>query len=374
MKTSTSSQLATFSIIGGAGFRAQYFLRIAQALPERFRVSGMVVRDERQGLEMERKWNVPTYRTLDDLLARESPDFVVVSVSKGACADYLLRLARRGIPALAETPPASSVEGLIELHEKLTLAGARVQVAEQYIHHPLHAARLAVIQAGRLGEVTQATVSITQTYHAVSLLRRMLGIRFENVSIRAMRFESDWVAGPDRSGPPKEEKIVPSVRDLAWLDFGGKLGIYDFTRDQHRSWIRSNHLSVRGVRGEIFDRQLQILQDYKTPLHLEFKRINKGEWENQEGHYLQGIMAGSEWIYENPFLPGRLYDDEIAIATCLAKMAEYAAGGPDFYSIAEASQDFYLGELIEQAIRTGQPVSSVQQPWAIQDSGGSSLL
>lgn len=365
MKTdATVGKPASFSMIGGAGFRAQYFLRIAQALPERFRVDSMVVRDEQQGREMERKWRVPTYRTLDDLLARETPDFVLVSVSKGACADYLLQLAQRGIPALAETPPASSVEGLVHLHEKLTLAGARVQVAEQYIHHPLHAARLAVIEAGRLGEITQATVSITQTYHAVSLLRRMLGIRFEDVTIRGMRFESDWLAGPDRSGPPKEEKIVPSVRDLAWLDFGGKLGIYDFTRDQHRSWIRSNHLSVRGVRGEIFDRQLQVLQDYKTPLHLEFKRINRGEWENQEGHYLQGIMAGSEWVYENPFIPGRLYDDEIAIATCLSKMAAYAAGGPDFYSIAEASQDFYLGELIEQAIRSGRPVTSVQQRWA----------
>ena len=358
------SNLARFSIIGGAGFRAQYFLRIAKALPERFQVSGMVVRDERKGQALERQWNVSTYRTLDDLLAHEQPDFVVVSVDKGACAEYLLQLARQGIPALAETPPASDIEGLIRLHEELTCRGARVQVAEQYIYHPLNAARLAVIEAGRLGDITQATVSITQTYHAVSLLRRMLGVRFENVDIRGMRFTSDWVAGPNRSGPPKEEKIVPSQRDLAWLDFGGKLGIYDFTYDQHRSWIRSNHLSVRGVRGEIFDRQLNILQDYSTPLHLEFKRINKGEWENQEGHYLQGIMAGSEWVYENPFIPGRLYDDEIAIATSLMKMASYAAGGPDFYSIAEASQDFYLGELIGQAIRTGESVASVRQPWA----------
>jgi hypothetical protein len=32
------------------------------------------------------------------------------------------------------------------------------------------------------------------------------------------------------------------------------------------------------------------------------------------------MLAGEEWIYKNPFIPGRLTDDEIAIATCLKKM------------------------------------------------------
>jgi hypothetical protein len=86
------------------------------------------------------------------------------------------------------------------------------------------------------------------------------------------------------------------------------------TSNLHRSWIRSNHLSVRGDRGELFDH--------------------------------------------------RLNDDEIAIATCLKNMAHYAAGGPDFYGLPEASQDHYLGPLIEQAIRTGETVTAVRQPWA----------
>ncbi|MBO7743672.1 Gfo/Idh/MocA family oxidoreductase [Paenibacillus sp. MWE-103] len=355
---------AVFSIIGGAGFRAQYYLRIAKALPDRFRVSAMTVRDEAKGREMEKRWQVPAYRTMEQMLEKDRPDFVVVSVSGSAQPGYLLQLAELGIPALAETPPAPNLEGLIELHEKLTLPGARIQVAEQYQFHPLNEARMAVIRDGRLGEITQATVSISHLYHGVSLLRKMLGIGFEDVAIRGMRFESDWLAGPNRSGPPKEEKIATSRRDLAWLDFGNKLGIYDFTSDQHRSWIRSNHLSVRGVRGEIFDRRLSLLHDYKTARPLEFRRINKGEWENAEGYFLQGIMAGDQWVYENPFMPGRLYDDEIAIASCLQKMAAYAAGGPDFYGLPEASQDCYLGYLIEQAIQTGENVPSVRQPWA----------
>ncbi|MDQ1911901.1 Gfo/Idh/MocA family oxidoreductase [Paenibacillus sp. GD4] len=357
---------ASFSILGGAGFRAQYYLRIAQALPDRFQVSGMVVRDEAKGKALEQQWKVNTYRTLEELLSKERPDFVVESVSLSARGGYLLQLSNLGIPVLAETPPAADLQGLTTLYEKLTSMRARVQVAEQYHLHPVNQARAAVIKQGRLGSITEATVSVSHFYHGVSLIRRMLGVGFEEVAIRGMRFHTEWMAGPNRSGPPKEEKRIPAQRDLAWLDFGDKLGIYDFTKDQHRSWIRSNHLSVRGERGEIFDNRLTVMKDYRTPLHLDMKRINKGELENQEGYFLQGYMAGEQWAYENPFAPARLYDDELAIAHCLEKMADYAAGGPEFYSLSEASHDQYLGLLIEQAIQTGETVRSVPQPWTTE--------
>jgi hypothetical protein len=354
----------TFSIVGGASFRAQYYLRIAQALPDLFRVSGMVVRDGASGKLLEQKWNVSTYRTLTELLENENPDFVVVSVSGSAIPEYLLLLGELGIPALAETPPASSVEGLLSLHEKLTCKGAKIQVAEQYHLQPIHAARLSMIQSGRLGNVTQATVSISHFYHGISLMRKMLGVGFEEATIRGMRFEAPITAGPDRGGAPREEKIIMAERDIAWLEFDQKIGIYDFTKDQHRSWIRSNHLSVRGDRGEIFDNRLTLLADYSTPVHLDFKRINKGEEENQEGYFLDGILAGEQWVYRNPFIPARLYDDEIAIASCLTKMGEYLAGGPSFYSLPEASQDQYLGLMMEKAIRSSEIVKTVRQPWA----------
>lgn len=356
--------MISFSIIGGASFRVQYYLRIAQTLPDQFRVCGMVVRDQVKGQFLEQQWKVSTYRNLAQLLENENPDFVVVSVSGSACPEYLLQLGELGIPALAETPPAPSIEGLLTLHEKLTCKGAKVQVAEQYHLHPIQEARLSIIHSGRLGNVTQVTVSISHFYHGVSLMRKMLGIGFEDATIRGMRFEAPIVAGPDRSGPPKEEKIIMTERDLVWLEFDRKLGIYDFTKDQHRSWIRSNHLSVRGDRGEIFDNRLTVLADYSTPVHLDLKRINKGEEENQEGYYLDGIMVGERWVYRNPFIPARLYDDEIAIALCLKKMGKYIAGGPSFYSLPEASQDHYLGLMMEKAIRSSELVRTVRQPWA----------
>jgi predicted dehydrogenase len=49
------SKPVSFSIIGGAGFRAQYYLRIAQALPDQFNISGVVIRDEGKAQEVEEK-------------------------------------------------------------------------------------------------------------------------------------------------------------------------------------------------------------------------------------------------------------------------------------------------------------------------------
>lgn len=353
-----------FSIIGGSGFRAQYFLRIAQALPEQFHVSGMVVRDEAKGKTTEKQWHVSTYRNLDQLLESEQPHFVVLAVNPAAAMEYMLDLAERKIPILAETPPAPDLNGLLLLHEELTLKGAKIQIAEQYHLHPLQQARQHIIQSGRLGHVSETTVSISHLYHAVSLIRFMLGIKYENVRIQGKRFTSSWVAGPNRGGPPTEDKSISSERDLAWLDFGDKLGIYDFTNNQHRSWTRSNHLNVRGERGEIFDNRIMIQDRDCTQIQLNLHRINKGEYENAEGYFLKGIMAGERWVYENPFIPARLYDDEIAIASCLVKMADYTSGGPSFYSLPEASQDHYLGMLIEQAIATGETIESETQPWA----------
>ena len=100
------------------------------------------------------------------------------------------------------------------------------------------------------------------------------------------------------------------------------------------------------------------------PITLELQRQNAGENGNLEGFYLKGILGGNEWLYQNPFVPSRLSDDEIAIASCLDHMAHYVEGGPEFYSLAEASQDHYLSMIIDQAVAKCEPITASLQPWA----------
>ena len=311
----------------GGGWRAEFYLRIARALPERFVIQGMVVRDAAKGKAMEQAWGVPTYRTLDDLLKAHKPLFVVTSVAWDANPPLLQDLAARGIPALSETPPAPDVARMAQLCA-LVKQGARIQVAEQYIYQPHHAARLAFGQSGLLGTVSQAQVSAAHGYHGTSLIRHFLGIGYENVKVRARNFASPLIGGPGRQGPPREEKMTNSGQTIAWLDFGDRLGVFDFTGDQYFSWVRGQRLLVRGERGEINNHEASYLVDYATPMEVAFRRVSAGANGNLEGLYLKGIVAGEQWVYRNPFAPARLTDDEIAIATSLAGMAAIRGGRP----------------------------------------------
>jgi hypothetical protein len=271
-------------------------------------------------------------------------------------------LAGRGTAILSETPPAPDLEGLIELNRAIG-TDAMVQVAEQYQFQPAHAARISVAESGVLGAVTQVQMSVAHGYHGVNLMRRFLGVGFENAEIIGRHFDSPIIAGPDRSGPPEDEHIVNSGQDIAILSFKGKLGIFDFTGDQYFSWIRKPRVLVRGERGEIFNFQVSYLKDYKTPVHLELLRHNAGEDGNLEGYYNKGITLGDKWMYTNPFIPGRLSDDEIAVATCLVRMWEYVNGGQEFYSLAEASQDHYMGMMVQKAVETGNTVNMEYMAW-----------
>lgn len=369
----------TFGIIG-SGWRTEFYLRIAKAMPQQFRVSGIVTRSAERGKEVEECWGIPTFRTLEDLLFQpktdsstadtgegfenDAPDFVVVSVPWKVAPGMIQQLVERKIPVLTETPPAPDLAGLIALNAfASTASGAIIQVAEQYHLQPLHAARIALVQSGKLGDVSQVQLSVCHGYHGISLIRKLLGVGYENAEITAIETRTPLVGSPDRNGPPEAEHMGESRQVIAQLNFGSKLAIFDFSDDQYFSWIRGQRLLVRGSHGELIDKTVRYLKDYRTPIIAELHRENAGEDGNLEGLFLKGILLGEEWLYRNPTLPGRLTDDEIAIADCLIRMHAHVHGGPAFYSLAEASQDHYLSLMMEQAVRTGGKIRTETQPW-----------
>ncbi len=317
-----------FAIIGG-GWRSEFFLRIAGQLPDRFHVAGMVVRNEDKGRAMEKQWGVKTYRSIGALINQAQFSFAVASVPRNVTPAVVMELSGSGIPVLCETPPGERLEDLIALYQAVG-SKARVQVAEQYLFQPNHAARLHIVRSGKLGNVTQAQVSAAHDYHGISLIRQYLGIGYENATIRAQSFSSSIVNGPNREGAPTEYRLTQSIQTIATFEFGKKLAVYDFTGDQYFSWIRSPRLLVRGEQGEINNFDVRYLQDYLTPVELRLTRLNAGNDGNLEGYYLKGILFGDQYAYKNEFIPGRLTDDEVAVATCLDRMDNYASGGPDF--------------------------------------------
>ena len=352
-----------FAIVGG-GWRTRFFLRVAAALPSRFRVRGVAARNPTRRAALREAWGVEVFATLDEMLARVSPEFVVTAVSWPANPPLLRALAERGIPALSETPPAPDLDGLIEVN-RLTESGARIQVAEQYWLVPHHAARLAVAAGGAIGSPTQAQVSAAHGYHGISLIRRFLGLRCEAPRITATRFTSPMVGWPDIDGRLEQERIEHPAQDIAWLDFGDHLGVLDFTEPQYYSAIRNERVLVRGERGEIINDAVHYLKDFRTPVRLSLDRRISGLEDKVGGSFFQGIQLGADWLFVNPFAPAPLHVHEIAVASCLVGMDEYVRTGKEFYPLWEASQDHYLSLLCAEAAQRGEPVEATRQPWSV---------
>ncbi|HEY8721759.1 Gfo/Idh/MocA family protein [Pengzhenrongella sp.] len=164
---------ARFAVVGN-GWRARFFLRMARLLPDRFAATGVVARSEERAAEVRREWGVPTASTVAGVVAIERPDFVVVAVPWAASAGVIRELVALGVPVLAETPPAPDAAGLRELWADVGASGL-VQVAEHSPFMPAHAARLEALRRGLIGEVTSVQISSTHLYHAVAVIRAMLG-------------------------------------------------------------------------------------------------------------------------------------------------------------------------------------------------------
>lgn len=96
--------------------------------------------------------------------------------------------------------------------------------------------------------------------------------------------------------------------------------------EQYLSPILSRWIAVHGERGEIVGDRLMYLKDgdARTPITTRLTRRDVDHRENLEGHFLHSITDGHGILWSNDFAPARLADEEIAVATCLSKMASMA--------------------------------------------------
>jgi len=348
-----------FGIVG-SGWRTLFYLRVARARPDLFEVAGVVSRTADRAAAVNREWGVPTFTSLDALLAA-GPEYVVTSVPWEANPGLLRTLAERKMPALSETPPAPDLASLLSLDADLTRLKANVQVAEEYHLHPHHAAQLAVAASGRLGRITHAQVSIGHGYHGISLIRRFLGIKGEPCTIVGRTFRAPIVAGGNREGLPKAEVVRESAQDVVLFDFGDRSAVFDFTGDQYMGLIRDGRVLVRGDRGELTGDSVTWLQAFATPIRVPFTRHHQ---DLLTGVALRGIQAGESWVYRNPLEGAPLTDDEIAVGDCMLRMSASVRQGAPFYPWREGMQDHYLYLMMQEALKTRAEVSAPPQPFS----------
>ncbi|WP_042354372.1 Gfo/Idh/MocA family protein [Bacillus rubiinfantis] len=353
-----------FGLIG-SGWRAEFYIRIAKAVPEKFEVTDVLIRDKEKGEKFSQKFSVNVVNTLDDLM-ESNPDYVVLSIKRGTVSDYCIDLFKKGIPVLCETPPGETVQALEELWEQAKKYNAKIQIAEQYFLQPLYTSWLKVVQDGKLGEIANINLSSLHGYHGVSMIRKFLSVGFENCVIYGKRFSFDITETYGREGMTFDGEVFSCTRDRLTLEFdNGKVAFFDFSDPaQYHSFIRTRQLTVQGVRGEIDDLTVRYLTPGNVPVTQELNRIDLGKYSNQEWSHF-GIMLGEEFVYKNPVTNARLNDDEIAVAACMLLMGEYLSTGKEFYSLQEALQDTYISLMMEEALKTpNQEVRTSTRRWA----------
>lgn len=341
--------------IVGTGYRARLLLRLATVLSDRFTVTGVLTRHP-EGSDA---------RQVGDLAAllAPKPAFVVTAVPAAQTADLVRSLVERGVRVLAETPPAVGLPALHRLWDTVGASGL-VQVAEQYPRHPMTTARIEAVRRGCIGSATSASLSLTQTYHAVAVLRAVLGIGDAAAEVRATTHRAPLVAPFGRGGWTADTEPHATTTTLATIDFGDAMAMYDFTEGQTRNPLRSPRFLVRGSSGEIVDGRLLRLAGTDAVVESDFLRRDLGTHRDFEDRELVQISLDGELLWRNAFLGARLSDEELAVADLLEATRRWSVGeGPAPYPLEEAAQDQLLGLAIERAAATGECVRTPAGSW-----------
>ncbi len=333
------------------------FLKVARELGT-VRCAGVVVRTPRH-------LDVPAFTSLDECLGELSIDFVLTATPSPVTPHAIAAAVDRGLPVLAETPPAADLDGLRALWSSVGGSGL-VQVAEQYPMMPSHAARAALVATGAIGTPTQVQVSSTQHYHAVALIRSLLPGGRGPVSVRATRFTAPLVSPLSRAGWTDDAEAHSATTTIATLDFGNeRSGVYDFTEQQTRNQLRFRRLTVRGSAGELHNDEVVQMTGPRTLVRTPLVRRQTGYDLDLAGYDTEHISFGSEVLYRNPYPGRRWMDDEIAMATLLERTASWVRGDePEPYPLAEGAHDQQLALAIEQSADSDITVVTSGEAWS----------
>lgn len=358
-----SSDCLTYAVVGH-GWRADFYFALARRLPALFKCVGAVTRKEEAGLAVESTWGVPSFRSIEDLFAQTQPEVVVTCVPRSANREVVTHLVGRGAATLSETPPAQDVDDLRRLWTDVGASGL-VQVAEQHPFLPSVAALRSLISSGRLGTPSSASVSWTHDYHAIAMLRAVLGVSGVPAMVQAVASTWPLLEGPDRAGWPQGVEIKPTQQTLALLDFSGATGVYDFTDGQWFNPLRLRSLHIQGSLGSATNRAMVRNVGGRETARSVIDRRHLGNDGELGGFDLDTLTCEGATIYKNPYQGARLSDEEIAIATCLDATGRWVRGeGPPPYPLADACQDQLLALAIHEAAKFKQPVVTEVQPWA----------
>jgi predicted dehydrogenase len=103
--------------------------------------------------EVAKKEGVALYKTLDELIAIDHPDGVVLATPNQMHVEQALRCIAAGIPVLVEKPIADNVADGLRLVEAAEHAKAKLLVGHHRLHSPILHKAVETIRSGVLGPI-----------------------------------------------------------------------------------------------------------------------------------------------------------------------------------------------------------------------------
>ena len=161
-------------------------------------------------------------------------------------------------------------------------------------------------------------------------------------------------------------RTAPKKRCVAAFEFeSGKVAWYDFDSEQYRSPIRRNMIKVQGVRGELINDELYYLDDNNEGQYQKLVTDVKVTHTKDTNPNLstvcetEKIICGENVLYEPELGMRGLSEDETAIASLMIGTARYSRGEAESpYSMEAALADAYAAILLDEAVKTGNKISS----------------
>ena len=276
----------------------------------------------------------------------------------------------RGITVLSETPAALDMDSLKKLyryHMSDDKTDKKQVVAEQYREYPYNKARIKLVNSGVLGDISCLNISLAHEYHGFSLIRAYLGIKAdENYTVSGKIYEFPTTQTLTRYDKFTDGRTAPKKRCVAAFEFeSGKVAWYDFDSEQYRSPIRKNMIKVQGVRGELINDEMYYLDDknegqyQKIVTDVNVTHTKETNPNLSTVREIEKIMCGENVLYEPELGLHGLSEDETAIAALMIGTAKYSRGEAESpYSMEDAFADAYAAILLDEAVRTGNKISS----------------
>ena len=145
--------------IAGAGYIGQAHMAVARASASV--MLSAIVDPAPAAADIAAQAGVPLYQSLEELLARDRPDGLILATPNPLHVPQALKCIDAILPILLEKPIATTVAEGAKLVQRVKETGARVLIGHHRAHSPIMAKACEVIASGQLGQLVAVMGSAT---------------------------------------------------------------------------------------------------------------------------------------------------------------------------------------------------------------------